>query len=106
MEITEEWEGSDRKNNLEEKMMGFLGHLRQILNLVKIIGKYKNVDKTELTCGELGEKGCKDIWQISKGKKQAEGKLIKNLIEVLLLNNGGRHIQKDDLLRGYANPKK
>lgn len=28
MEITEEWEGSNRKNNLEENMMCFLGHVK------------------------------------------------------------------------------
>lgn len=28
MEITEEWEGSNKKNNLEENRMGFLGHVK------------------------------------------------------------------------------
>lgn len=34
-----------------------------------------------------------------------EEKLVKNLIEVLLLNNGRRDIQNGDWLHGYINPK-
>lgn len=56
--------------------------------------------------GDGGEEIYRDLADTFKREKQAEGKLIKNSIEVLLLNNGRRDIQKVDSLHGYANPRK
>lgn len=56
--------------------------------------------------GDGGEEIYRDLADTFKREKQAEGKLIKNSIEVLLLNNGRRGIQKGDSLHGYANPRK